>query len=50
VAAVGAVVVGMAGDDDPFVLELRVAPLERRQDVAAGDDVVADVGRQLDAG
>ena len=42
--AVGAVVVVVARDDDPLVLELRIAPLERGQHVAVGDDVAADIG------
>ena len=45
--AVGAVVVVVARDDDPLVLELRVAPLECGQYVAVGDDVPVDAGRDL---
>ena len=43
VIAVGPIVVEMTGNDDPLILELRVAALDSGDDVAVGDDVVNDV-------
>ena len=39
---VGAVVIVVRGDEDPFVFQLRIAPFEQRDDVAIRHDVTVD--------